>query len=120
MRLKLKPFGDLVSTFKGGSLWKSYCHSMTFTVWMIFDTDIFPLNMGGIRQDIYPLQFNTVEKLYNCRLLKLQLAIYYIADSRGVIGKNVTTTTSHIGENFINKLLPFGRNGLVCLACVQN
>ena len=71
--------------------------------------------MGGIRQNIYPLQFNVVEKLHNCRLLKLQLAIYYIADSRGVIGKNVTTTTSHIGENFINKLLPFGRNGMLSL-----
>ena len=93
---------------------------MTFIVSIVFDTDLLPLYMGGITQDIHPLKFDTVEKLHNRILLKLQLAIYYIADSRGVIGKNVTTTTSHIGENFINKLLPFGRNGLVCLAHVQN
>ena len=124
--LKLKPFGILASIDILVSVRKLFKEmSMSFS-------DFYRVNSFQYRSpptkhgrnyntiDIYPLQFDTVEKLHNRRLLKLQLAIYYIADSRGVIGKNVTTTTSHIGENFINKLLPFGRNGLVCLAHVQN
>ena len=110
MRLKLKPFGVLASINILVSVRRFVTEmSMSFSDFYHVDDGL----VGGIKQDIHPSQFDIVEKLHNCRLLKLQLAIYYIADSRGVIGKNVTTTTSHIGENFINKLLPFGRNGLV-------